>query len=779
MIYKCLVGGKTLIISNLTQKTSTLLLQSLQKSLFSDAEFVCFSYKVGNLPLYPTNNIILELQPNVAIFSVLQMFGSEVTLEKTLKYDSYLLKVNQISRLLDIANQIYTSGLVKYAHPDFIAPIEKSNPLYPQQYHLNNTGQNGGTSNIDINAPEAWALLQNCNSTPRVRVAVIDDGVETHEDLNNLLPNGYTPLNSSGNGRPQGDCFRGVRVGHGQACAGIIGADNNGLGIRGVATNVDILPINIFIGDESFADRADAINWAWDIGEADVLNNSWAYATTEVLSDAIVVAIQRARTLGRSGKGSIVVFASGNYHQRFLGVTFPANVEGVITVGAINNVGSLLGYSSRGVEMDLVALSGEGGPTVIYGNCITGTSPNGIATLDRMGASGYETGNYKLDFNGTSAACPQVAGVAALMLQANSNLTEVQVRTILQQTARDLGATGFDNDTGYGLVDAQAAVTRILYGNAPVSIISGTTNFCSGNSGFYSLSQVPLGATITWQVTGAISLVSGQFTPNISVLTSGSGNGTVQATITTCASSYQTAAFNVFVNSRGLEVNYIYNNGSSIRLNLSNQVGGVSYVNNLCLGYTSNGYLVATIPSGSSVTFTALSGLTTAYRNATSVYFTLSPGGSGIGYIRVTSTSVCGIDTQEMAFRITNCGTPSYPGDPNPTDPCNNPPRLYNISPNPASEQIKIGIADRGVIPIQCPTNPNPKINAMNAVIDSKEGITFSEVNIYNSFGMLVLSKQTNKAKEFTIPLKTLKTGLYLVQISEGEHVERHQVIIE
>ncbi len=78
------------------------------------------------------------------------MFGSEVSLEKSLKYDTYLLKVHQISRLFDIANQIYTSGLVKFAHPDFIAPVEKySNPLYPQQYHLNNTGQGGGAANID------------------------------------------------------------------------------------------------------------------------------------------------------------------------------------------------------------------------------------------------------------------------------------------------------------------------------------------------------------------------------------------------------------------------------------------------------------------------------------------------------------------------------------------------------------------------------------------------------------------------------------------------------
>ena len=64
-------------------------------------------------------------------------------------------------------------------------------------------------------------------------------------------------------------------------------------------------------------------------------------------------------------------------------------------------------------------------------------------------------------------------------------------------------------------------------------------------------------------------------------------------------------------------------------------------------------------------------------------------------------------------------------------------------------------------------------------MLDSKEGITFGEVSIYNSFGILVLSRQTSKAKEFVIPLNELKTGLYLVQISGGEYIERHQIIIE
>jgi subtilisin family serine protease len=65
-----------------------------------------------------------------------------------------------------------------------------------------------------------------------------------------------------------------------------------------------------------------------------------------------------------------------------------------------------------------------------------------VRTIDREGNDGYETGNYTDQFGGTSATCPQVAGVAALMLSVNPFLTEAEVRTTLQQTATDMGMRG-------------------------------------------------------------------------------------------------------------------------------------------------------------------------------------------------------------------------------------------------------------------------------------------------------------------------------------------------
>ena len=133
----------------------------------------------------------------------------------------------------------------------------------------------------------------------------------------------------------------------------------------------------------------------------------------------------------------------------------------------------------------------------------SGGTPGDVVTTDRMGDLGYNNTNYTTTFNGTSAACPQVAGVAALMLSVRPDLTETQIRTTLQNTARDLGISGFDNTYGYGLVNAYAAVSAI----APR--ISGPTTIC--DQGEYKIENLPSGATVQWSTSNSnLTLVSGQ-----------------------------------------------------------------------------------------------------------------------------------------------------------------------------------------------------------------------------------------------------------------------------
>lgn len=285
---------------------------------------------------------------------------------------------------------------------------------------------------------------------------------------------------------------------------------------------------------ETVNDLANAINAAWNTFGYDVLNNSWTFHATDYsnipYADNLIDAIHNATTYGRNGKGSIVVFSSGNDNQVYSGVSFPANVTGVIAVGAINaNTGIVQNYSGRGPELSLVAPSG--------------TNSNDLVTCDRMGSLGYNTennGHYTNEFGGTSAACPQVSGVAALMLSVNPNLTSQEVTTILQTTARDLCTPGFDNTYGYGLIDAHKAVVHAMeYGHG---FIIGPENLSGCGIGTYSCDfSHPDIFTYTWTTTSNLSITSNNGS-SITVMPSSIGTGVLTVEMQYCVSTTNTVS---------------------------------------------------------------------------------------------------------------------------------------------------------------------------------------------------------------------------------------------
>ena len=281
---------------------------------------------------------------------------------------------------------------------------------------------------------------------------------------------------------------------HGTACAGIIAARNNSIGIRGVASGVKILPVNIdpyyslpyeylqypYLWYEQIGL---AITWAYTHG-ADIISCSLSFYNSSYISNAFTNAMNN----GRNGKGTVVVCASGNSGSE---IEFPANMDETIAVGAISKNGSLWSYSCGGSNLDLVAPSGN----------INGLGD--VVTTDRTAPNGINpVGNYMSNFGGTSAACPQVAGVVALMLSANPNLTASQVRTVLRNTARDVNTYGFDYATGCGLVDAYEAVNASLA--AQITGISEPT--IPGLLTNYSVLNVPSGWSVVWSMQGKTTL---------------------------------------------------------------------------------------------------------------------------------------------------------------------------------------------------------------------------------------------------------------------------------
>jgi serine protease len=153
-----------------------------------------YSYLKDTVSLSLLNQIILR--PNSNIDDIVKRFGNHIKLLKATKYNMYVFEVLSSYSTVDIANKIHESGMVKWCEPNFFSGISAANPIYPEQYYLNNTGQLGATAGIDINAPEAWGLTTGC----AIRVAVLDNGVEAHPELTGRLATGYDPLNPTNPG---------------------------------------------------------------------------------------------------------------------------------------------------------------------------------------------------------------------------------------------------------------------------------------------------------------------------------------------------------------------------------------------------------------------------------------------------------------------------------------------------------------------------------------------------------------------------------------------------
>jgi hypothetical protein len=299
------------------QPESANVIQKINKMTSIVNKIYAKRFAQSGAPFYVTGDIIMQPKKDVSIQIILSTFQVDGQIIKETSTGIIVVRLSNWDEIFSVANTIYESGLVDWCHPNFITRIERStnDPYYSQQWNLMNTGQNNGVSGIDIKAEQAWAIT---TGNSNIRVAVIDDGVENHADLSGRVLQGFTPLNSNGFGAPTTQTVPGVTIGHGQACAGIIAAFHNSLGIAGIAPNVQIIPINIFhtwtynylynsyFSTEDVLDVASGIEFAWNPnkGNADVISCSWGYSGIPDGADVISQEITNATTLGRLRNGS-------------------------------------------------------------------------------------------------------------------------------------------------------------------------------------------------------------------------------------------------------------------------------------------------------------------------------------------------------------------------------------------------------------------------------------------------------------------------------------------
>jgi len=356
------------------------------------------------------------------------------------------------SAVFSAVDQLNDTDFIEWAipnvafRPQLLGQVIPNDTYFPDQWHLNNTGQSGGTPDADINAPGAWEFV---TGDPNIIVAVLDDGVDvSHPDLVANFVQGHDFVNDDNDPNAIGDDA------HGTACAGLIAAQgNNGMGVTGVAWNCKVMPIKIVEGEDFIleADIATAIRWSANNG-ADILSNSWGGDFTMPTIHSAIIDVTEPGGIGREGKGCIVLFASGNWESGGP-VTWPAKYREVIAVGATDANDNVWYYSGRGPQLDIVAPSGD-------------MELNGdIWTTDIVGGAGFNSRNpsildYTDKMGGTSAACPIAAGVTALVLSINPDLMNTEVQEILQISAIDLGSSDFDYTYGHGRIDAKGAVIQ-------------------------------------------------------------------------------------------------------------------------------------------------------------------------------------------------------------------------------------------------------------------------------------------------------------------------------
>jgi subtilisin family serine protease len=295
------------------------------------------------------------------------------------------------------------SGLVEFAEPDYLVYADATLPNDPKfvdgtLWGLNNYGQNGGTVNADMDAPEAWDVL---NSASNIVVAVLDSGIRaTHEDLAaNMWVNpqdgghGYNAFTGTNNPDDDG--------GHGTLVAGVLGGvGNNGKGVCGVAWRVQLMACKCLAADGTGSDSTviACIEYARTNG-ARIINASFDTPTPSLAVSNAIVAARNA--------GIIWVASAGNGQNtagRNIDVTpsYPAcyGIDNIVSVAYTTRTDGLGFFSNYGAtNVDLAAPGDE-----VY------------STINWSDTSYYPPSGLGINIAGTSFSAPGVSGALALML---------------------------------------------------------------------------------------------------------------------------------------------------------------------------------------------------------------------------------------------------------------------------------------------------------------------------------------------------------------------------
>lgn len=431
-------------------------------------------------PLLSTGTLVLRLDGSLTAGERTQFFGDfKVEIVNVIDPETHVYTVRPVGDPQDdevrTASAMYRDDRTLFAHPNFIVRRETrqvieqvDDEFFNEQWHLRNTGQGLGTPGADINIVDAWAVTFGED----VVVGIYDDAVDVgHEDLSSNYTSFGHDASTAAESPFAPNPLNSFDV-HGTSVLGLAVADGNSVGIRGVAPAARFAATRGLLDAASLGQDASAFTFARQ-KNVDVHIDSWGFPgipNTQV--DVVVDAIRNAFSLGRGGRGMVVLFASGNDGVELGPDDDLSTLPEVIGIGASNADDVLASFSNFGAQIDMLAPSGDaflpGMATtdVTDGAGFSAFGFNDGGGQDVFGSPDLPDGRYTQNFSGTSAACPVAAGVAALVLSRNRELTAEQVRTILAQTCEKINPleagyhpiTEFSLRYGYGRINAGAAV---------------------------------------------------------------------------------------------------------------------------------------------------------------------------------------------------------------------------------------------------------------------------------------------------------------------------------
>ncbi|MCX7714068.1 MAG: S8 family serine peptidase [Chthoniobacterales bacterium] len=436
----------------------------------------------GPFPIRPA--ITIETGNSTRAFELAEAVGASEVAPATVG-GFFELRFATASDALAAAQKLYALGYK--AEPAISRPRYKrfsqtpSDPYFPSQWHLQNTGQLRARQGMDANVVPAWATARGRG----IYVAIADDGVEvTHKDL---LANSF-PVESNATLSMHYDFENDLPdpfpvetdyglAPHGTAVAGIVAAASNTLGGLGIAPNATIG--SIITPQSEYDDDGEAQSLLWKHTVYHIYNNSWGPPddgiTTEGPGQQTLAAIEQAVKFGRNGRGVLYTWAGGNGRQERDDSNYDGYANSIYTIA----VG---GVSDQGLPTS----EAETGANLVVAAPTSSLRRQGLITTDLSNSDGYNSDgrtndgtviprhnvsdfDFTNDFGMTSGATPVVSGVLALMLEANPNLGWRDAQEILIRSARRINprdrnwktnsaGLAFHPSFGAGLVDAAQAV---------------------------------------------------------------------------------------------------------------------------------------------------------------------------------------------------------------------------------------------------------------------------------------------------------------------------------